>query len=459
MKNYEDILKHIYEKYAPEKISNLSQLIGKYEGREDELLESIMHKYNIPVQEVFIILKYGKKKPLYDAIIKVYNEQIQPTVKYNYKEVLNNIYINYSPEKLPSVNALLDKYQGHENELIESVFKKYNVPDEKRKLFISKASPPQKETPAQDTSNNAEDLSVNVAPKESELISEEVSIATKQKTIPQELEAISHDETAQHQEVVSETVAPTEEGHTQHTNATEEISLNKETGNTDSIATEEIAIPDEKLIKERQTVDTFKIGLDDEEQNPKKKINIGVLMAILIPSLIVVGLVVTLLLHFNGKINIAMLNDIIPPKNKTLAEAPISSTQKTEIQVIDKKPEQIEVQENKEASEATEEHTTTNEHVTEVPVVSKPTMPTVTPTTTDSKFFIIAGSYATVELANEAMQVLKSKGFANPKLVDQNQFGHWRIAFKGYPSRQEAQNDLEHIKQTQIPTAWIYQKK
>jgi hypothetical protein len=82
-----------------------------------------------------------------------------------------------------------------------------------------------------------------------------------------------------------------------------------------------------------------------------------------------------------------------------------------------------------------------------------------TTTTVDMKFFIIAGSYTTQQLADEAVAAIKLKGFADALIVDQNTYGSYRVAYKGYATRDEASVDLTGIKQNTNTSAWIYEKK
>lgn len=50
-KNYFKIITSIYQKYQPEKVSNVTSLLEKYNGHEEELLESIYSKYSVSVNE------------------------------------------------------------------------------------------------------------------------------------------------------------------------------------------------------------------------------------------------------------------------------------------------------------------------------------------------------------------------------------------------------------------------
>lgn len=75
------------------------------------------------------------------------------------------------------------------------------------------------------------------------------------------------------------------------------------------------------------------------------------------------------------------------------------------------------------------------------------------------KFFIIAGSYNTEQLANDAVITLISNGFPNAVVVGKNDYGSFRVAYKGYTTKDEALNDLPSIKTSTNSSAWIFEKK
>jgi hypothetical protein len=74
-------------------------------------------------------------------------------------------------------------------------------------------------------------------------------------------------------------------------------------------------------------------------------------------------------------------------------------------------------------------------------------------------FYIIAGSYPAEQQANDAIADLKRKGFPDAGAVGKNNYGSYRIAYKGYATNEEASKDLTKIKQTINPSAWIFEKK
>lgn len=84
---------------------------------------------------------------------------------------------------------------------------------------------------------------------------------------------------------------------------------------------------------------------------------------------------------------------------------------------------------------------------------------TVTSTTSNKKFFIIAGSYETEQAAKDEVASLQKKGFPNAEVVGLGSSGRWRICYKAYYTKDEAMKDLPDIKQYTDQSAWIFEKK
>jgi len=105
-------------------------------------------------------------------------------------------------------------------------------------------------------------------------------------------------------------------------------------------------------------------------------------------------------------------------------------------------------------------NTTTQNTTTAVNNNTTQTNNTITTTATVvKKFYIIAASYPTEQQANDAVAALKAKGFPNAEVVGKNDLGSYRICYKGYATRAEANVDLPGIKQSTNPSAWIFEKK
>lgn len=115
--------------------------------------------------------------------------------------------------------------------------------------------------------------------------------------------------------------------------------------------------------------------------------------------------------------------------------------------------------ENNTTQNSTNNNTTTTNNLTQNTVSANTNNSTTLTTTVIKKFFIIAASYPTEQAANDAVAELKTKGFSNAEVVGKNDYGSYRICYKGYATREEAMVDLPGIKQSTNPSAWIFEKK
>ena len=222
--------------------------------------------------------------------------------------------------------------------------------------------------------------------------------------------------------------------------------------------------------------DTHETEINKVETPPEpvKKKGIPVLVWILIAIFIVIilGSGTVALLQYNGNINIAFLNGIIPTKAKT--EVAETNVKQKKVQGTNKKltgkakPQQIKkdstavANTNNTSTQPVKNNTTVQpvkNNTTVQPVKNNPTKQVNTTSNPGGKFFIIAGSYKTMQLAEDAIKILKSKGHEGAKVVDNNQEGHIRICYGAYATRQDATQDLTTIQKNENPTAWIYKKK
>jgi cell division protein FtsN len=75
-----------------------------------------------------------------------------------------------------------------------------------------------------------------------------------------------------------------------------------------------------------------------------------------------------------------------------------------------------------------------------------------------NRFFIITGSFPNEKEAEQAVEVLKGKGYADASVVGTNSSGSYRIACKSYPTGEAASKELPEIKKSLNSTAWIFEK-
>jgi len=439
MKNAEKIISLIYERYNPEKLSTVPVLLEKYIGHEDELLESIFTKYNIsPEERDEFILNAGQEKAE-NASSRTYVTEpspshteapvvhIQPAIK-NPEKLILSIYERYNPEKLSTVPVLLEKYSGHEDELLESIFTKYNISPEERDEFVRNAG-----------QEKADDVSLGTQISESAPTTTESPIVQEQTVT--ETPSISQSYTIESQ-LVTQTAVET----------TSPSAIETQTQSSVASHTE---------VDTQETV----INKDEPSPEPVKKKRSFMLVWILISIFVIIllGLGTVAFLQYNGNINIPFLNAYIPTKAKN--EVPSTTVEQKKAPATDKKIAE------KEKSQQTKKDSTSiaisnNTPVQPIknnapvkPVKNNPIKQVNTTSNSGKDFFIIAGSYSSMQQAEEAIRNLKSKGHEGAQVVDQNQNGHIRICYNAYATRQEAMQDLTTIQKNENPTAWIYMKK
>jgi hypothetical protein len=68
------------------------------------------------------------------------------------------------------------------------------------------------------------------------------------------------------------------------------------------------------------------------------------------------------------------------------------------------------------------------------------------------------GSYPSEQTAEDAVSSLKTKGFANAKVVGLSAAGSWRIACSDFATKEEAITELARIKPV-ISAGWVFEKK
>ncbi|CUG88272.1 Hypothetical protein, putative [Bodo saltans] len=95
--SYRERLVAFYEQYAPAKLPTVDAILTKYEGREEELLQALIAKQN----------------------------SAQSAGSGNYRARVEAMYRTYAADKLDNVDAVLTKYQGSEEILLEALVKKY----------------------------------------------------------------------------------------------------------------------------------------------------------------------------------------------------------------------------------------------------------------------------------------------------------------------------------------------
>eukprot|EP00759_Apiculatamorpha_spiralis_P023059 PhF_6_TR26974/c0_g3_i6/m.39359 len=90
-------LETFFRKYNPDKLASIPKIMEQYAGKEDEMFAALVAKYG-PEPNV------SREDP---------------------KTRLIRVFQKYNPEKLSTVDEILKKYAGKENELFEALVAKY----------------------------------------------------------------------------------------------------------------------------------------------------------------------------------------------------------------------------------------------------------------------------------------------------------------------------------------------
>jgi len=78
---------------------------------------------------------------------------------------------------------------------------------------------------------------------------------------------------------------------------------------------------------------------------------------------------------------------------------------------------------------------------------------------TVKKAYIIAGTYHTIQEANDAVKILIQKGFNEAGIAGKNKDGYFLVSYRSFKSSGVAKVDLSMIKRLIDPSAWIYEEK
>ncbi len=75
-------------------------------------------------------------------------------------------------------------------------------------------------------------------------------------------------------------------------------------------------------------------------------------------------------------------------------------------------------------------------------------------TVSANNYYIIIGSFKTVQEANAEVSSMKNKGFSNAKVVGKSGAGTWRVSYKSFATKEAAMKELPNLDQL-YPSAWI----
>jgi hypothetical protein len=149
-------LERFYQKYAPEKMSNLEKILQAYSGKEETLFLELVKKYGPEpadvnasewrtrvtriyqhyapekIANVDQVMEHyrGREDAAIDDLVKKYGPEPQSAVgiaapKNMFEKRLEAFYAKYAPEKLANVSQLLEKFKGTEEAMMQELVKKY----------------------------------------------------------------------------------------------------------------------------------------------------------------------------------------------------------------------------------------------------------------------------------------------------------------------------------------------
>lgn len=137
----------IYQEHNPAKLENVEELLAKYKGREEQLYHGVCEKYNVEPK----IPKVDPAAPPADGALppppppSMAPPDMAPpsmapppgpppsgaasaqVVREAYSELIRELYKEHNPSKLDSVDGLLNKYVGQEQDLYLTICRKYSV--------------------------------------------------------------------------------------------------------------------------------------------------------------------------------------------------------------------------------------------------------------------------------------------------------------------------------------------
>jgi len=166
------ILTRLYSKYCPAKLSQIDTLLDHYQGQEDTLCEKVREKYEgksskeLDRIRQYVVMLYkehaphklgnvgqlmkiyrGREEKLVDDLLLKYERERAPGNSTNTtaatagagrgrtvfgtkkaqstRQIVVDLYSEYAPHKLDSVDELLDRYRGREKQLVKDLTAKY----------------------------------------------------------------------------------------------------------------------------------------------------------------------------------------------------------------------------------------------------------------------------------------------------------------------------------------------
>lgn len=160
--DFTERVRRFYEKYAPDKVGNVEKILVAYKGKEEILIAELVKKYGpepAVANEAFrlrlakfyefyapdkvasidrIIQHYiGREETAFEDLAKKYGPEPQQNVASKHEQRLKEFYAFYAPEKLDNVKLLLEKFKGSEESMMQELVAKYG-PEPARAAFAKR---------------------------------------------------------------------------------------------------------------------------------------------------------------------------------------------------------------------------------------------------------------------------------------------------------------------------------
>ncbi|RNF10331.1 hypothetical protein TraAM80_01690 [Trypanosoma rangeli] len=127
--NYRERLVNFYTKYAPKELAKVDAMLARFAGREDELFSALVQKYG-PEPSMFCS-RGDLKSVQYMSDTQCEQNSIASSVAvsgYNVHDTrwrLARIFMEHAPERLAIVDQMMEKYAGHEEEMLVRCVERY----------------------------------------------------------------------------------------------------------------------------------------------------------------------------------------------------------------------------------------------------------------------------------------------------------------------------------------------
>eukprot|EP00929_Paragymnodinium_shiwhaense_P094917 TRINITY_DN5577_c0_g1_i6.p1 TRINITY_DN5577_c0_g1~~TRINITY_DN5577_c0_g1_i6.p1 ORF type:complete len:633 (-),score=116.02 TRINITY_DN5577_c0_g1_i6:2-1900(-) len=124
---YKQLILQLYQVCNPDKLKDVSKLLEKYQGREQELYHNICEKYEVDADEFALQAGADEDQENDDDLPHLERVECPALTREQYAILVQSIYERKNPKKLGDMGRLLDKYKHDLRELYHLVCNKYSL--------------------------------------------------------------------------------------------------------------------------------------------------------------------------------------------------------------------------------------------------------------------------------------------------------------------------------------------